>query len=109
MKHGNNDDSVILNRKIDRVRKSSRQCAPNSRTKILICKWAIENSQVCCAKLIEEFKTQAGFFSLIPFETGLDLKLDDRCSFESILFHFRLSERRSITSNAGRAADRFSR
>ena len=61
------------------------------------------------SKLVQEFKSEAGFFTFIPFERRLDVSVNIWFRLDQVLAHFDLLLRRSRTSKAERALDGFSR
>ena len=102
----NDYDMVILNREINSIWKSSRQGAPDARSKFLVLEWAVENAIIRGSNFIQKFKPQFRLFGLVPFERRLNVGIRSGIREKTITAHsdlgfaLEVSARRSSTSKA---------
>jgi hypothetical protein len=68
VKHCNNDNVVLLDCELDRIRKALEESSPNSRLQVLIAKWAVRDTVIRGIEFIEVLESKSRPLAFVPVE-----------------------------------------
>lgn len=84
VQNSENDDELVVDRKVNCVRKLFGESTADPGTKFLICMRTAKQTFVTVAKLVQELETKIRLLGLVPLKRALNVELDSRLGLQVV-------------------------